>query len=177
MILTSKGYKRARARGVLALLIALGTLSSCATFDDYEPVSAFDRDASFAIYTASVARMKYVGSPPCPENYLCLDAVFELTAQPIERIAGNPSIGRETFQVIQHTGFSDGITLLIHARRDEEGDWAMVDYTPLNLEACLNVESAKEATTLDKADSDWHAIEDPGNKEVCISRYFRSAPS
>ena len=163
-------------RGVLALLFAVSALSSCATGDNYEPVSAFKKDASFAIYTASVARMKYVGSPPCPENSICLDAVFELTAQPIERIAGNQSIGREAFRVIQHTSFREGITLLIHARRNEEGNWAMVDYTPLTLEACLKGESAKEAATLDKSDSEWQAVQDPDNNEVCISRYFRSAP-
>lgn len=120
--------------------------------------------------------MKYVGSPPCPENFICLDSVFKLTAQPIERIAGNPTIGRQTYRVIQHTKFRDGTILLVHARQDEKGKWTIFDYTPINLEACLTEGSQKDAAALEKTDSDWFAIADPNNKEVCITRSFRQTP-
>ncbi|MEM6584206.1 MAG: hypothetical protein AAF692_00460, partial [Pseudomonadota bacterium] len=82
------------------------------------------------------------------------------------------SIGRQTYTVAQHTRFREGITLLIHARRDEAGEWFPVEYRPLYLGACLESESADDAATLNEADSDWFVEEDSALEGVCIRRIY-----
>ncbi|MEM6857929.1 MAG: hypothetical protein AAF559_08665 [Pseudomonadota bacterium] len=176
MIASSINTKRAGAQRAFALLFGLGTLSGCATTDDYEPISALDPNADFAFYTASIASMEYVGEPPCPKDAICLDSVFELTAQPIEHIAGNPGIGRETYIVAEHTQFRDGIILLIHAKRNAAGNWNIADLAPVSVQACVDAESSEDTATLSEADSDWYVDQETSRDDVCIGRFYR-APS
>ena len=78
MVAFSNNTKRAGALRAFALLFGLGTLNGCASTDDYVPISALDPNADFAFYTASIADMTYIGTPPCPENAICLSSFYEL---------------------------------------------------------------------------------------------------
>ena len=142
-----------------------------------DELSALDPDAGYAIYMASIDHMESRGTPECPKRRICMDALFDLTLDPVEYISGNPKIGRQTFRIIQHSEYRSNIILMVHVRRDTEGDWRLIGRRAVKLSACLTPEAKADGRDLDETDSDWWVDDDRGGEEFCIARSLRSVGS
>ena len=169
-------HSGARAVAAFALLFCLAGLSGCATLSGGdERQSALDPEADFAIYTARIDRMEYVGAPPCPDGYICMSGLYDLQLTPLEMIAGNPNLGRQTYRVLQHSAYIRNITLLVHAKRDEAGLWSLTDRSIIYAEACLDSADDTIADVLEGTDSEWDSDYDEEEEDlVCFTRLLEN---
>ncbi len=164
---------RAKALRVFALLLGGLMLGACATTsDDYAP-SPIDKEADFAIYVARIVDMDFIELPPCPEDHICLSALFDLTLEPVETVAGHPGVGRQTFRVLQHSAYRDDIALLAHVRRDGDGKWQLIGRRVVSLNVCISADAQKDMGDLNATDSRWFLENDGEDGEACLSRSYR----
>lgn len=165
---------RAEAFGAFALLLGLLALSACATTGQSEPSrpSAFDPNADYSIFMARIESMKFTGLPECPEGYICMNSFYDLRLTPIEYLAGNNTIGTHTYAISQHSAYRRGLILLVHAKRDGEGLWQLVDRTTVSLEACLGDDAIEGAKAINAGTSIWDTTENEETEEVCFNRIF-----
>lgn len=162
---------RAKAFGAFALFCGAQLLAGCATGNNIRP-SPLNPNADFAIYTANIDDMNVVGLPECPEDHICLDAVFEITLTPMEIIAGNPNVGKQTFHTIKHSAYPRDVALMIHAKREPDGKWTLLSREILDISSCLKPSARDEAEALRGTSSDWYVWrEEEGN--VCLRRSYR----
>lgn len=162
---------RAKAFDAFALLFGAQIIGGCVAGGDDRP-SPLVPDADFAIYTARIDGMHLIGLPDCPENHICLDAVFDLTITPVEIIAGNPRVGKQTFRIIKHSAYPNDVTLMIHAKREPDGKWSLLSRSIVDVSACLASSARDEAESLRDTNSDWRVWgEEQG--EVCLRRFHR----
>ncbi len=168
--------KRVRAWFALALFSLCMPLSGCATTTD-EEVSAFSPNADFAIYLARVEKQKFMGLLDCPEGYICMSSIYDLSLDPVELIAGNPRIGKQTFRVAQHTAYRSNLLLMVHAKRGKDGAWELLDRRSVDLAACLGQNASEDAEILEDADSDWYIDKDLVEEEVCLRRLYLDRPA
>lgn len=163
-----------KAGQLFTLLFCSLSIASCATTDDdWQPVSALSPDADFAVYIARIDSMNYVGSPPCPKNHICMNSFFDLQLTPDEVIAGNPDIGTQTYRVIQHSPFRDGLALMVHAKREQGGKWALVQRRIVSVAGCLDSDLTRALEAIENSDSDWNA-EEGEEGQTCLSRLLQT---
>lgn len=160
-------YKRAGALGAFALLLASPALAQT-------PVE-YDEDAA-SIYYARVVTMEHVGELPCPPEHICMSSFFDLTLEPLEPIGNSPDIGTQTFRVIQHAQYIEGLVLVIVARRDMAGKWHLIDRTRMERRACFDDPSGDVEDNFDDPENDWYAEHDEDSQETCIYGPDRPAP-
>jgi hypothetical protein len=164
---------RAKALGVFALLLSAGLTGGCATTYADEVPNALDAQAEFAIFVAREAKRKSLGAQDCPERYICSGTRFEITFEPIEWVAGNSGMQARTFEVVQGSNVLDDLTWLIHARRDDGGQWQIVSRDVVMLEACLDTRAGEDADHLNRTSSDWFFEPTSEDQPVCFGKVFR----
>lgn len=159
---------RARAFGAFALF-CIGFGAPAFAGEEIE----FEEDST-AVYLARVASMNYVGSPPCPVDYICMDSVFDMEIEPVETLGNSPNIGSQTFRVVQHGPYIDGTVLVIAAQRDTAGQWHLVDRTRMERRACFNDPRTDFWDNFEDPENEWEAIRDENSGEICL--YGRDRP-
>ncbi|WP_176274150.1 hypothetical protein [Altererythrobacter lutimaris] len=99
-----------------------------------------------------------------------------MTLDTHEPISGNPLIGVQTFEVVQHTAFADGLILAIHAKRNAADQWQLISREPVDLEVCLPIPAYEAVAMIDDSESPWFAEirgEQTESEETCFSKYLK----
>ena len=112
--------------------------------------------------------MDHVGDLPCPPEHICMSSVFDLTLEPLEPIGNSPDIGTQTFRVIQHAKYIEGLVLVIVAQRDVAGKWHLIDRTLMQRTACFEDPAGDVEDNFDDPENDWYAEHDEDSRETCI---------
>lgn len=143
MILRSKGYKRAGARGVLALLVCSLALGGCATAGprvsgDRQFVSGLNPRAYHTVFLAREARPRKSQPLGCQWGEDCGPGIYEYEFQAFHWIAGNPNVQRLGLAEISSGGRRrNNLTYLVFAERWHNGDWTVVDIDAFEPDACV----------------------------------------
>lgn len=150
---------RAGALGAFALLF-------CAPAAAQNAIE-WDEDAS-AVFTAKVVEMEWVGQGNCPPEHICMNGWWDLTLDPIEVLAGEPDIARQTYRVIQHASYVPGYQLVAVVQRDVAGKWHLIDRTRMVRQVCFDDPDAMVWDNISDAGSEWDAEHERDSGQTCM---------
>ena len=109
--------------GKLSVCLLALVSASCATppngLDQY--VVAFDPNEPFGLISGYVATHRVRGLPACPDDFICMDAVFEIQLDRAELVAGSADSRISTVWAVWHTGVGGSPQMAFIVQKAEDG--------------------------------------------------------